>query len=90
MKPCDSVTISCAYWNALLKEAELAGYAKRLALELECLLTSTRDTAIQSRWWDSAHEALGQYQEAVDRLYRDDGEPTMDELANHSETRSSP
>lgn len=90
MKPCDNVTISCHYWNALLKEAELAGHAKRLALELECLLTSTRDTAIQSRWWDSAHEALAQYQEAVDRLYSRDGEPTMDELANQLETRSSP
>jgi hypothetical protein len=29
----------------------------RLALELECLLMDTRDTAVQSRWWDSAHEA---------------------------------
>lgn len=90
MKPCDSVTITCHYWNALLKEAELAGHAKRLALELECLLMSTRDSAIQSRWWDSAMEALGQYQQAVDRLYRDDGEPTMDELANQLETKDSP
>lgn len=90
MKPCDSVTISCHYWNALLKEAELAGHAKRLALELECLLTSTRDSAIQSRWWDSAMEALGQYQDAVDRLYRDDGEPTMDELANQIKTDGAP
>ena len=33
----------------------------RLALELECLLMDTRDTAIQSKWWDSAHEALEQW-----------------------------
>ena len=90
MSPDDPVTIPRYQFVAWEKEVELAGHAKRLALELEGLLTSTRDTAAQSRWWDSAMEALGQYQDAVDRLYRDDGEPTMDELANHSETRSSP
>ncbi|HAI60120.1 MAG TPA: hypothetical protein DCM32_09630 [Xanthomonadaceae bacterium] len=37
----------------------------RLALELECLLMDTRDTAVQSRWWDSAHEALEQWRQAV-------------------------
>lgn len=90
MSPDDPVTIPRYQFEAWEKEVELAGHAKRLALELECLLTSTRDSAIQSRWWDSAMEALGQYQDAVDRLYRRDGEPTMDELANQLETRSSP
>lgn len=90
MSPDDIIKIRRYHFDALNREAEIAGYARRLALELECLLTSTRDSAIQSRWWDSAMEALGQYQEAVDRLYRDDGEPTMDELANQLETRSSP
>ena len=33
----------------------------RLALELECLLNDTKDTAIQSKWWDSAHEALEEW-----------------------------
>lgn len=33
----------------------------RLALELECLLLDTKDTAIQSKWWDSAHEALEEW-----------------------------
>lgn len=47
----------------------IASHAKRLALELECLLLDTRDTAAVSRWWASAHEALEQYQADVDRLY---------------------
>ena len=37
----------------------------RLALELECLLMDTRNDAAQSRWWDSAHEALEQWRQAV-------------------------
>lgn len=37
----------------------------RLALELECLLVDTRNDAAQSRWWDSAHEALEQWRQAV-------------------------
>lgn len=32
--------------------------AARLALELECLLLDTKDTAAVSRWWSSALEAL--------------------------------
>ena len=32
--------------------------AARLALELECLLLDTKDTAIVSKWWQSANEAL--------------------------------
>lgn len=41
------------------------GHASRLALELECLLMDTRNDAAQSRWWDSAHEALEQWRQAV-------------------------
>lgn len=37
--------------------------AHRLALELECLLLGTEDTAAVSKWWDSAHEALEQWRE---------------------------
>lgn len=37
--------------------------AHRLALELECLLLECKDTAAVSKWWDSAHEALGQWRE---------------------------
>jgi hypothetical protein len=32
--------------------------AARLAMELECLLLGTKDTAAVSRWWKSANEAL--------------------------------
>lgn len=32
--------------------------AARLALELECLLMDTEDTAVVSKWWQSANEAL--------------------------------
>lgn len=53
----------------LLKDHQIAAHAKRLALELECLLLSTKDTAAQSRWWDSAHEALDQYRSTLDELY---------------------
>lgn len=35
--------------------------AKRLALELECLLLDCKDMAAVSKWWDSAHEALEQH-----------------------------
>lgn len=48
--------------NALMESTKLSDnlYSKghRLALELECLLSDTKDTAIVSKWWDSAHEAL--------------------------------
>ena len=37
--------------------------AHRLALELECLLLDTKDTAAVSKWWDSANEALEQWRE---------------------------
>jgi len=37
--------------------------AHRLALELECLIMSTNDTAAVSKWWDSANEALEQWWE---------------------------
>ena len=37
--------------------------AHRLALELECLLLDTKDTAIVSKWWDSGMKALGEYHE---------------------------
>ena len=43
--------------------ADLVAKAHRLALELECLLMDTRDTAVQSKWWGSAHEALEEWRE---------------------------
>lgn len=50
-------------------EVRIAAHAKRLALELECLLLSTKDSAALSRWWDTAMEALGAYQAEVDAVY---------------------
>lgn len=35
--------------------------AHRLAIELECLLMDTKDNAVVSKWWDSAHEAMDEY-----------------------------
>lgn len=58
--------------GALSADAQIAAHAKRLALELECLLLDTNDTAAVSKWWNSANEALAQYQADVDRLYPQD------------------
>ena len=41
--------------------------AHRLALELECLLLDTKDNAVVSKWWDSAHEAIEQWRELYER-----------------------
>ena len=51
--------------------------AHRLALELECLLLSSNDTAAVSKWWDSAHEALEQWRE----FCREDGKVGADTTA---------
>jgi len=42
--------------------------AHRLALELECLLLDTKDTAAFSKWWDSANEALEQWRQFCDAM----------------------
>ena len=52
--------------------------AHRLALELECLLLSSKDTAAVSKWWDSAHEALEQWRE----FCREDTKVGDDKTAN--------
>lgn len=59
-------------YKELLKEAEVAAHAKKLALALECLLLSCEETAVVSKWWASAHMALGEYQDDIDRLYPQD------------------
>jgi hypothetical protein len=53
-------------------DTQIAAHAKRLALELECLLLSCEETAVVSKWWASAHQALGEYQDDIDRLYPQD------------------
>lgn len=60
--PCDDVS------EMTTARADLIDFftpGARLALELECLLMDTRDAAVQSRWWASAHEALEQWRQAV-------------------------
>lgn len=48
-----------------MKDVDFFTPGARLALELECLLMDTRNDATKSRWWDSAHEALEQWRQAV-------------------------
>ena len=52
-------------------DEQVAAHAKRLALELECLLLGCTCTA-GVRWWRSAHEALENYRADLDRLYPQD------------------
>lgn len=51
-----------AVTQAGLANDAYAAQAKRMAMELECLLLSCKDTAAVSAWWDSAHEALEAFQ----------------------------
>lgn len=44
--------------------------AKRLALELECLLLSC-DLPAASKWWDSAHEAMELHRQLISSIYKD-------------------
>ena len=43
-----------------------AAQAKRLAMELECLLIDCKDTAAVSKWWDSAHDALAEFRKVIE------------------------
>ena len=43
-----------------------AAQAKRLAMELECLLLDCNDTAAVSKWWDSAHAALEEFKKVIE------------------------
>jgi len=45
--------------------------AHRLALELECLLLSCTDTCATAKWWESAHEALEQWQKLGTNAWHD-------------------
>lgn len=57
------------HYQSLKCDKAIAAHAKRLALELECLLLECKDMAAVSKWWDSAHQALDDYQKDVDRYY---------------------
>lgn len=51
----------CAKANAKLHELE--ALAKRLALDLECVLLN------RDKWWDQAHETLQAYRDLMDQWY---------------------
>ena len=61
----EGVTIESLYLHpAPIPEVKDAfPQAHRLALELECLILSCKDTVAVSKWWDSANEALEQWRE---------------------------
>ena len=69
---CDSPESAKRLKETLFAEMEIAAHAKKLALALECLLLSCEETSVVSKWWASAHMALGEYQDDVDRLYPQD------------------
>lgn len=50
--------------------------AARLALELECLLLDTKDTAAVSRWWSSALEALELHRARINASHSQAQQPT--------------
>ena len=55
--------IDAARIEELERERDTAwAQAHRLALELECLIMDTKDNAVVSKWWDSAFEAIEEYQ----------------------------
>ena len=57
--------------NALAEIERLQNFesdAKRLALELECLLMSC-DLPAATKWWDSAHEALELHRKTIGQYY---------------------
>lgn len=73
-----------------MKDVDFFTPGARLALELECLLMDTRDAAVQSRWWDSAHEALEQWRQAVRAMeaaidaVQPQASTTLEEAASHA------
>jgi hypothetical protein len=66
---------------------DFAADAHRLAMELECLLLSTKDTAALSKWWDSAYEALDQHRQLVKEAYGEPSEKTSGSLFTHPPRR---
>lgn len=73
-----------------MKDVDFFTPGARLALELECLLLDTRNDAAQSRWWDSAHEALEQWRQAVMAMeasidaVQPEASTTLEEAASHA------
>lgn len=55
-------------WGHCCDNSVVASHAKRLAMELECLLLDSAS----SNWWASGNEALEHYRADLDRLYPQD------------------
>ena len=55
-------------WGHCCDNSVVASHAKRLAMELECLLLDSAS----SNWWASGNEALEHYRSDLDRLYPQD------------------
>lgn len=59
-----------------LEREDFRADAHRLALELECLLMDTEDTAKVSKWWDSGMEALEQHRQLAQAVDFEDFKET--------------
>ena len=64
IKHADLSVVECQ--RATNRDADIESVAHRLALELECLLLDMKDSAVVSKWWDSANEALEQWRALTD------------------------
>ena len=60
-----------------LEREDFRADAHRLALELECLLLDTEDTAKVGKWWDSGMEALEQHRQLSQAVDFEDFKGTM-------------
>jgi len=63
--------------DRLIDEVSIAAQAKRLALELECVLMSSPGANV-SKWWDSGMEALQQYRDACALAYQEQAAQLME------------
>lgn len=50
----------------------IAGHAKRLAMDLECMLLASDPGVAVNRWWAEAQTSLDNYKTDIDRLYPQD------------------
>ena len=50
----------------------IAGHAKRLAMDLECMLLASDPGVAVNRWWSEAQTSLANYKTDIDRLYPQD------------------
>jgi hypothetical protein len=70
---CERITVNIGSqrWLHLLREEQIAAHAKRLALELECLLLSCNNASVAAKHWSQAHDALHDYNKTIAEVYSD-------------------